>query len=377
MSQHIYIPPAANGFVCENEWREYLEKVNAGVVSPNDPVVPVAPAPVPSVPEVEAASAGEPMPGPDRWAMLHMRSYAGPVKTASWFYKDWLPLSGSGCCGGVLDELDASPVLFDSAESFFDSGVDFHNAINRKLEKIEVGRSLSRFVWRRAPVVRSSVSVPLVSSLAPGRLDHQLACVESWQAAGFYVHLMQTKEEIEQYRGLVSVDWIPVKTERPLIREMVRYGMVINSDCMMAGPVPSLLRRNEFFLRWNFKLGRPCREEEWGLDACLIDPDALPSDFPFMIGEPFWDYAVPAFLRAAGAEFFIRHDPWLCHLAHDLNWCQDDWHRGHNYVASRLEGDFSSASYRRSLDPGYVYDKALGMWISDYERSSQKVFRVG
>lgn len=316
------------------------------------------------------------MQGSERWAILHLAQYTTPARTASWFYKDWLPLSQEGCCGAVLDYVDETPVLFDNADVFFDSGVHFHNAINRKLGNLQFDVNLAKVIWRKIPTYHRSQSVPIVSSIAPNRVEHQIACINSWLEAGFYVHLMQTPAEIEAYRHLIMVDWIPITTERPLIREMVKYGMIINSDCMMLGNAPYLLGKNQFYLRWNYEPGTPSQEEQWGLDACYIEPDVLPSDFPFMIGEPFWDYAVPAFLRNDNVPFSINHNPWLHHLRHPLNWNQDDWHRGHDWVRSRLVGDFSSSEYRKSLDPDYVYHKA-GIWITPEEQQANKVTLYG
>ncbi len=257
---------------------------------------------------------------------------------------------------------------------FFAWTIDLHNAVNRKLDgKLEMCHSVSRFLWHRETPRRCEVNVPVVSSLSPKRLERQLACVQSWLASGFHVVLMQTRDEIEQYGKLIDVEWIPVKTPRPLIRDMVRIGMVVNSDCEMVGHVPQLAK-NQVHLRWNYEPGRPAREEHWGIDACWIDPDILPRDFPFMLGDPFWDYAVPAFMRQNSVPFSICHKPWLKHLKHELNWSQEDWHRGHDWVCSRLGGDYSSAEYRNSLDPAYSYHPA-GLWITDEERKANKVTR--
>lgn len=376
MNDQFHIPPPANGIMCEVAWREYLEAVASDSdVDPREMLPKEAFEPPFSPVDIEEAlPRSGPIPGPVRWALLHSREFTTPAKTASWFYKDWLPLSQEGCCGQVFEHLDRSPVLFDNADVFFESGIRFHNEINRKLDAVEVGIELARFIWKRPAPIKGSGNVAIVSSLSPSRLGHQLDCVRSWIESGFYVYLMQTPDEIDSYRKLIDVDWIPTRTQRPLIRDMARYGMIVNSDCKMSGEVPRLIEKNEFHLRWNYEFSGPASEEEWGLDACYIDADSLPKDFPFQIGEPFWDYAVPAFLRNSGIDFRIRHKPWLLHAKHAINWSRDDWHRGHEWVRSRLSGDFSSPSYRQSLDPGYSYYRA-GFWVTAEDIKQKKVSR--
>jgi hypothetical protein len=307
------------------------------------------------------------MSGPERWRLLHSHKFISPVQTAMWFYQKWLPLTPTSCCSDVIKYLELTPVRFDSEEIFFKSSIDFHNSISDKLGNVVLSHSDANLIWRHTSPQRLNRNASVVSSISPQRIDRQIACINSWIMSGFDVTLMQTPNEIIQYSSLFNtcsdlpIDFIPISTPRPLIKDMVKYGMILNSDCMMLGYGPSSIPINSFYLRWNYKIDHPSQEEEWGLDCCYVDPQIIPNDFPFMIGEPFWDYAVPAILINNQIPFKINHLPWLHHLTHPLNWSQADWHKGHNWVTSRFQGDYSSPAYRQSLDPSYTYKS--GMWI--------------
>jgi len=304
--------------------------------------------------------------GPERWRLLHSHKYISPIQSAMWFYQHWLPLTPQSCCSDVIKYLELTPVQFDSEAIFFKSTVDFHNSISEKLGNVVISQRDAHLIWRKTTPKKLLRDVRIVSSLSPKNIERQIACINSWVLSGFEVVLMQTQKEISSYMHLPellrSVTFVPVSTPRPLIKDMVKFGMILNSDCMMLGYGPPTIDINSFYLRWNYKDGHPSQEEEWGLDCCYVDPDLIPKDFPFMIGEPFWDYAVPAIMRNNQVPFQINHIPWLHHLKHPLNWSQADWHRGHNWVTSRFEGDYSSPSYRKSLDPSYTYKS--GMFVS-------------
>jgi hypothetical protein len=269
----------------------------------------------------------------------------------------------------VLDELDACPVVFDSERAFFYSGVKFHNYINKKLGNPTVTYELANHIWRRNKPEKRERQIPIVTSLSPSRLDHQMACIQTWLDSGFFVFIMQNKYEIPDLLPQVplSVEWVPISSQRPYIKDMAHYGMILNSDISMSGSGPFSIYPNTLYLRWNYNPGLPSQEEQWGIDGMYLNPHDIPDDLPFMIGEPFWDYSIPAIFKHNNIPFSIKHDLWLHHLRHELNWSQADWQRGHDWVSSHIPGDISSPEFRQSLDPDYTYNAKLGIWKSTQE----------
>jgi hypothetical protein len=269
------------------------------------------------------------------------------------FYRDW-----------EASNLPTFPLSFEWKHAL-------KSAVNEKLEQPTIDLETARHIWRQIAPIKKKRNVDAVSSLSPNKLQRQVQCIESWITSGFNVVLLQTRNEIEAYRHLVPrAKFIEITTERPLIRDMAKHGIIINSDCEMHGAGPSKIELNSFYLRWNYTEGRASREEEWGLDACCVDYRTLPKDFTFQIGKPFWDYAVPAILINKNLPYRINHIPWLHHLKHELNWTQDDWHAGHNWVLQRFTGDYSSPLYRNAMDPSFGYNKQLGMWVKNEKSNS-------
>lgn len=367
MNSHIYIPPSPNGLLDEAEWKAVL---NAQEFNKETETIVFNKQKFDE--EIKTIVNNPNNDGPLRWAKLHLQPFTTAQRIANWFYKEWLPLSQEGCCGRVLDELDECPIVFDNETSFFYSGVKFHNYINRKLGYPQLQYQLANHIWRKNKPIHSSREVAIVSSLAPKRLDHQLACIRTWLSSGFFVYLMQNKNEIADLKPRaeaagIFAEWIPVPTQRPLIRDMAHYGMILNSDVAMMGAGQLSIYPNSMYLRWNYDPMSPSQEEEWGIDCMYLDPHAIPDDLPFMIGEPFWDYSIPALFRHNNIPFTIKHTPWLQHQRHELNWNQTDWQRGHKWVANRVPGDLSSHEFRKSLDPLYTYSKQQGLWKSTQE----------
>lgn len=305
------------------------------------------------------------IPGPERWRQLHTHKFISPVQSAMWFYQNWLPMTQKSCCSDVIKYLELTPVKFDSPDIFFRSTIDLHNSISEKLGNVVLSQRDAYLIWRKTIPKKLLRDVRIVSSLSPKNIERQIHCINSWVLSGFDVVLMQTPKEISCYKHLTEmlrpITFVPIATPRPLIKDMVKYGMILNSDCEMLGYGPPIIDINSFYLRWNYSKDHPSQEEEWGLDCCYIEPGILPDDFPFMIGEPFWDYAVPAILLNKQIYFRVNHIPWLHHERHTLNWTEAKWFEGKEWVESRFKGDYSTSFYRTSLDPNYIYKS--GMFI--------------
>jgi hypothetical protein len=298
--------------------------------------------------------------GPILWRELFLNVHS-KAELLAWKIK--LPLYECACSSFyVMWESNNTPTF----PLTFEWKYELKKAVNEKLGRPNIGLDTAKLIWRQEKAIHKDRQVPIVSSMSSKNLKRQVMCINTWLKSGFEVVLLQNSKEIKQYKPLLNnVRFVETNTKRPLIKDMVQYGMIINSDCEMYGIGPDNIDINSFYLRWNYREGRASREEEWGIDACYIDPDILPDDFDFMIGKPFWDYAVPAILINNSINLKINHIPWLHHLNHKLNWSQDDWHEGHNWVLKRFTGDYSSPSYRKSLDPEHTYNKQLGMWVKN------------
>lgn len=80
------------------------------------------------------------------WVALHTERNP----TREWFEAEWKPLipQGCGCSGSANELLDQNPPRFDSPEDFFAWSVEYHNAVNRKLGKPEIGLDEALAIWR-------------------------------------------------------------------------------------------------------------------------------------------------------------------------------------------------------------------------------------
>jgi hypothetical protein len=230
------------------------------------------------------------------------------------------------------------------------------------------------------------VSVTAIS-VKKHKIEHQQKCIASWERFGLQVYAKNTPEEIEQLRDhFPSVTFIesrdlgtvfdyPTQTIRGLARTSVELDkpvLVINSDIELRGCNEWLTfdEASQFIgVRWNYdaEFPRIVTEFRYGLDAFSFTPKQsllLPDDFPFAIGHPIWDYAVPALMRHYGIGLNIVHRPMLFHCNHNQNWHIDDWFFGQQWVKNHigLHIEYSTADFRDSLEkPGWKYNHTR--WI--------------
>jgi hypothetical protein len=358
---NVYIPPSNLNFYNEEEWMLWLtneynknsQSIGSDISIKNDIHVSKYKFTTTKIKPLSLKKTGI-----KHWRKLFLSVFS--LKELN-IWEKTIPNYDCSCIKFYQEWKQNNPPVFPLS---FEWKYSLKSAVNLKLNYVDIDLITARHIWRQTSPIKRKRDVTIVSSLSPYKLPRQTQCIQSWLLSGFKVILMQTHEEILAYRHLVDgVKFVESKTERPLIREMVQYGMIVNSDCQMYGVGPESITPNNFYLRWNYEEDRPSREEEWGLDACYIDSDILPKDFNFQIGKPFWDYAVPAILQNLNIPYRINHIPWLHHLKHKLNWNQDDWHQGQQWVLNRFTGDYSSPNYRASMDPEYIYNKQLGMYI--------------
>jgi hypothetical protein len=265
------------------------------------------------------------------------------------------------------------------------------SAVNHKLGKDNLELDEARAVLG-APsdfVNPKRDNIVAVTSLSPRlhSLEKQQTSIKSWIQFGLKVFARNTGNEIEQLRPhFPDVTWIvdeqrcdgfayPTQRIRNLARtaiELDKPVLVINSDCSLRGAGEWLEfdeKRQFVGIRWNYEPGIPevVSEFRWGLDAFSFTPGQaalLPESFPFAIGHPMWDYAVPALMQSQGVELNIVHRPLIYHENHVQNWIKQDWFRGQRWVRENLgvQIEYSSPVFRDSLDPGYRYSQTR--WVA-------------
>lgn len=232
------------------------------------------------------------------------------------------------------------------------------------------------------------LDIVAVTSLSPRKhsVDRQRECIESWKRFGLQVFVRNTAEEIKTLRPLFhGITWIidddvcqgyayPTQKILNLARtaiDLQRPVLVINSDCEIRGPSDWLAfdEQTQFIaVRWDFEPETQHEpvESRWGLDAFTFTPKQaalLPDDFPFGIGRPVWDYAVPAVMQNHGISLSIPHRPFLFHKSHEVNWSQDDWKSGQRWLRYRLgiQIEWGDGHFRQKMEPDWQYSKTR--WV--------------
>lgn len=233
-----------------------------------------------------------------------------------------------------------------------------------------------------------------VTAISPKRhsLQRQQECIDSWQRFGLSVYARNTKEEIKTLKPhFPNVTFIadeemcvgyafPTQRISHLAKTAMEIDcpvLLINSDCQLRGPSDWLAfdEQNQFVgVRWNYDAGNPysVAEFRWGLDAFSFTPRQaalLPDDFPYGIGHPMWDYAVPALMRSQGINLAVLHKPFLFHQDHPVNWCKDDWIRGEKWMRERIGvgTDWANSEFRDGLEPEWKYSVARWVKVADFE----------
>lgn len=265
------------------------------------------------------------------------------------------------------------------------------SAVNKKLEKdnLDLDEAMAVFGYPDGRVHEERNDIVAVTAISASKHSRarQQACVDSWRRFGLKVYARNTREEIDAlspfFPGLnwivddaVSVGyayptqriqrlaWTAVELDKPVL--------VINSDCELRGHKDWLAfdEDNQFVgVRWNYDSGFPhvVSEFRWGLDAFSFTPrqaSLIPKDFPFAIGHPVWDYAVPALMRSLGVKLNILHKPFLFHEDHPVNWHTKDWESGKLWMQENLGVliDWGSLDFRDSLeDSGWKYSRTR--WV--------------
>lgn len=240
---------------------------------------------------------------------------------------------------------------------------------------------------------RGSLGEVFVTALSckPSHVEPQQRALTSWRDAGATIVAMNSTREIDVLRkSYPQVDrWLECNDlsdgyEYPTQRivnlarvacEMDRRIVLINSDIEVRATQSQLKRflDCEFAagIRWDYQHSHStAREYEWGIDAFTFTPEqalALPDDMPLAIGQPMWDYVVPAILAATRATWTptFLHERIFFHRQHATNWSKTAWRRGRDWLRQRygVGLEYGDATFRRNLDPLWHYDRRRGRYV--------------
>ncbi|WLA68029.1 hypothetical protein [Bradyrhizobium diazoefficiens] len=190
---------------------------------------------------------------------------------------------------------------------------------------------------------------------------YQRACIESWVSAGFRVTSINSAVEIEQLKPLgYPVRYVLSSNVRPAIEEFLDYAGrcqddlvgIINADCFFLG-YPSFvggiktgaLRGVVMVERVNIDpisllpTGQTCL----GFDAFFFTPSmarlaTVPPDLS--VGQPWWDYWLPAAFAVENIELLRPQSPLVFHLDHEQGWSQERWLKtGRSFLQSFADLD--------------------------------------
>lgn len=282
--------------------------------------------------------------GKKSWSALHAKL----TPDFEWFESTWketIP-KGCGCVKDALAYIDNNPPVYDSPESWFEWTVRFHNAVNEKLKKPIIHIGQARAIWRDEPwiqpAIKNIVAVTSISPL-PHHADVQRRCIQSWIDFGLDVVSGNTEQEILQLQTLYdNVRFVQVNESvsfpkpTPRVHDLMRLCndcavLLINSDIEILGDqniLLDILRSGKAGIgikhTWSDHRSNAILER-WGYDAFLLTQEQIKTfpDLDFAIGQPMWDWWIPAHLDSKNFEIEYIGQPYFYHAAHQIHWSHE------------------------------------------------------
>jgi hypothetical protein len=198
-------------------------------------------------------------------------------------------------------------------------------------------------------------NIPIITSIAPKRIEEQKKAISTWLAQGFTPVSVNYEDEIENLKeSFPSVQFLPARTDslpslgkkRIFINDLLfhvaaytqqnncRFAGIVNSDVLLynidvdllAGHAAESLvfsRRNDVETHEHSE-GAPYNN---GFDAFFFGGELL-RDFPqclFALGEPWWDIAVPLWSILHDKPIVACSPPLCRHVIHETNWHVESW----------------------------------------------------
>lgn len=209
----------------------------------------------------------------------------------------------------------------------------------------------------------------ICTSLGFKRLERQQLCIRSWQALGYEVVAVQSKDESKllkpHYPDVTFIETDKVgyvfnHTNKVTINAILDQAidspiLIINSDIEIRA------NKDEFISNWTptndkeLKMGIRWDEDpdtkqltllKYGIDIFLITPQIAKdlNDIGMTIGCPAWDYWIPIHLQRKGYSFNVSHRQEFFHEVHPKNWSKVDFQVGLNLLMKHYKLNISAAS---------------------------------
>lgn len=172
------------------------------------------------------------------WSVLHLEDFYSP----DWF-KDWkskVPSLGCNCRIDFEKTLETFPAVYSDPEGQFFRGIDWHNAVNRKLDRPEITYDHALTLWRhRRP---KTGRTKCIVTVATGRKFREVLDV--------------TRPSLKAYALRCDADFIELTNETELwwgfekfrVRRLIpqyEETLFIDADCVVNPNAPSIFGRTE------------------------------------------------------------------------------------------------------------------------------------
>ena len=203
--------------------------------------------------------------------------------------------------------------------------------------------------------IAPSCNIPIVTSIAPKRIEYQKKAISTWLAQGFTPISVNYDDEIENLKPFFpEVQFLSVQTDsypllgkkRVFINELLfhantwaqqnncRIAGIINADVPLYNINIELLKHHaESSLVFSRRVDVETYEQTFGVpynngfDAFFFSYELL-HDFPpctFALGEPWWDIAVPLWIIMRNRPISACFPPICFHVMHEINWSAASW----------------------------------------------------
>lgn len=191
-----------------------------------------------------------------------------------------------------------------------------------------------------------------ITSISPNRLEHQIACIDTWKSYATDIVAIRTPDEpILEIPGVrfVTTDKIATAfdSKSPRIYALLEEapGIIINSDISIVSAqflekftIDRPTKTLDCGVRYdNYKLNR------YGIDVFKITEELknIYQDTIFSVGQPGWDYYFVLEAQRQGFYINAHKKPMIFrHKVHDIQWAR--WKL--TYAQSVLERMYNASS---------------------------------
>ena len=172
------------------------------------------------------------------WSKIHLYDGNDP----EWFeqFKKRIPSTGCGCAKGFDEILETLPPVFTSPQAFFERGIEWHNAVNRKLGYAEIDLETAYMLWRHRR--KNTNRTRCLLTIATGKEFRDLLDV--------------TRPSLKRYAEKNNADFIELTNETEPWWGFEKFRarhfagqydetLFVDADCVINPDAPSIFGRSE------------------------------------------------------------------------------------------------------------------------------------